>query len=387
MEERSILFVVSGSEGYGVRYVWSLLVRSLSGMGFKIVIAVLDGQFADSWRTKFPNVDVVHPPLCARVLSTGRGRGGGFWKIFCHGTSQFKFAYWLRGVVRSRLPEVIIYQGPIESLLCGIVARISGIPALWFVPNIVGSGRFLDLNKRIYRSLFRFCNVIPVANSHYTDSTFGGSDFRRHVVHLGVDTDFFQPVADGAAFRKSLGLGQDVTVIGLFARMTASKGQLRLVEAMAELSDDIHLLFCGGPLEGKYYQDLVETIASLGIVERVHFVGYQTDLRLYYAASNIIVNLLEGPEGFGLTVVEAMACGKPVLAHAAGGPSETILDGTTGWLIPDCGVAEIVEGFRRVTADRQRWAEMGRLGRERADVEFSLHRFESRVKEVFNEVL
>lgn len=385
MAKRTIVLVVSGPEGYGVRSVWVHLVRILSQSGFDIVIAVFDRQFVENWQREFPDIEIISPPFDWQALPTRIGQGGRYRQILRRGLSQLKLAGWLAGVVRRRSARAIVLQKPLETLLGGIVARRRGIPAIWFVPNGVSDGRFLDLNKRLYRSLFRYGNVIPVANSRFTDSTFGSGDFRRHIVHLGVDTDFCRPFLDDGGVRARFGIPRAATVIGLFARMTPSKGQLGLVESVACLQDHIHILFCGGPLGGDYHKVLIKAIASLGLEDRVHFAGFQTDLRPYYASCDILSNLLAYPEGFGLTVVEAMASGKPVLAHAAGGPSETIIDGRTGWLIPSCETDDIVHGLHRVVADRSHWAEMGRLGRVRAEEEFSLYRFDARVKEVVEE--
>lgn len=379
MGARTLVLVVSGPETYGVRSVWSLLVRTLGHSGLHIVIAVLDRSLVDGWRHDFPGADVVHPPFDWREPGESESRLG---RIVRWGLSQLKLVNWLYGVVRHHAARGIVLQGPIEALLCGLVARRSGIPALWFVPNAVSDGRFLDINKKIYRSLFRHANVIPIANSQFTDSTFGRGNFRRHVVHLGVDTDFYRPGPGDGAVRERFGIPQTATVIGLFGRMTPSKGQFALIEAVARIRDDCHVLLCGGPLEGRYYEAIVAEGAAHEMQGRIHFAGFQTDLRPYYSACDILANLRNDPEPFGLTVVEAMACGKPVLAHAAGGPSETILDGRTGWLIPRCNTDEITASLCRAMGDRSRWVEMGQASRTRAESEFSIHSFQSSAREV-----
>ena len=73
---------------------------------------------------------------------------------------------------------------------------------------------------------------------------------------------------------------------------------------------------------------------------------------------------------------------KPVLAHDLGGPSETVVDGETGWLIPSCDVESILVGLLRALADCPRWSQMGKAGRERSVKNFSIPRFESEVTSV-----
>jgi len=87
-----------------------------------------------------------------------------------------------------------------------------------------------------------------------------------------------------------------------------------------------------------------------------------------------VTNLRDTPEAFGLTVVEAMACGRPVLAHALGGPSEMIVDNETGWLIPGYQPRDIAAGLIRAFADRGRWQDMGKAARQRAETAFALEK-------------
>lgn len=382
MDRKTLVFVVAGPEGYGVRRVWELLFRSFSDSDQDVVIAVLDRDFLDRWQTDYPGASVVAPPFAWRSTAQATRGVAKYWAIVKRGTSQLRLVGWLRSVQSYFHASAIILQGPIESMLCGIVARCAGIPALWFVPNAVSRDKFLDFNRRIYRILFRHANVVPVSNSHFTDSTFGPGGFRRHVVHLGVDTDSFAPAQRDGDMRAALGIPDTTVLIGVFARMTRSKGQARLIKAMARMEGSIHALLCGGAIDAVYYNELIAEIEALGLTGRVHFPGLQADLRPYYAACDLIGNFRIDPEPFGLTVIEAMSCGKPVLAHAAGGPSETVVDGKTGWLIPDCDVDSVAAGLTRALRERGRWPEMGRAGRARAEAAFSARRFGAEARAV-----
>ena len=94
----------------------------------------------------------------------------------------------------------------------------------------------------------------------------------------------------------------------MFARMSPSKDTHASNRAIAKSNSNIHAIFCGGPLKSAYSEKLYEEVKQLNLVDRVHFQGVQTNLGPYYAACNLIGNFLAQPEGFGLTVVEAMAC-------------------------------------------------------------------------------
>jgi glycosyltransferase involved in cell wall biosynthesis len=89
----------------------------------------------------------------------------------------------------------------------------------------------------------------------------------------------------------------------------------------------------------------------------------------------VLVNPSKCAEGFGLSVVEAMACGRPVIAHNLGGPGETIVDGKTGWLFAPFDVATMSLTIERCLDDRPKWKSFSREGSERAAQLFSSQKF------------
>ena len=290
---------------------------------------------------------------------------------------QLRTAGWLAAYVRSRNVKAVVVQSPLEVVLAGIAARMTGIRAYWMIPNAVSANYPFDLNRRIYRFLFRHLNVVPIANSRHTDATLGPGDFERHVVHLGVDLAAFAPASALRGRRQELCLPRDAVVFGVFARMTPEKGQLELIEALTRLGTEgreIHLLLCGGPTDTPYARKLLSRTEELGLTQRVLVVGQTEDVVDYYAACDVVVSSYLGAEGFGLSVVEGMAMGKPVLAHRMGGPGETIIDGKTGWLISEPTPEGFASGFRRALSERTRWTEMSRAARDHVVTNFGNER-------------
>jgi glycosyltransferase involved in cell wall biosynthesis len=374
---RSALCIVAGPEGYGVRRIWSTLIAGLLEHGWVVTIAVLERGHAQAWKDAFPGATVAAAEKPVLLGGSAAGTFGRYLSMLRRGFTQLGLASWLWRVVKSSDADCILFQGPLESALAGLIARLSGLKAYWFVPNAIDTTKPFDLNRRIYRALFRHAHVIPLSNSRHTDSTFGPGRFERHVVHLGIDTDHYKPGFDPAPVRSQFAIPDDAPLIGLFARMHPSKGQLRLIEALADSRTNFHILFCGGPKDGPYVAALRHRVSALNIENRVHIAGPQSDLRPYYAACDVIASLYDGVEGFGLTLVEAMACEKPAFAHGTGGPGETVLDGQTGWLIATSDTAAIAAGLKRVASDRPRWKAMGRLGRNHTIAHFSQARFQA----------
>ena len=160
------------------------------------------------------------------------------------------------------------------------------------------------------------------------------------VILHGVDTAVFRPAEDRAALRRDLGLDADAVLVGCFGRVRAQKGVDLLVEAAIRVfprHPRAALVFTGRitPDNRAFADDLMARATAAGIGDRVRFLGeipWDEVVRHYQA-----LDLFAAParwEGFGLTPLEAMACGVPVIASRAGAYETLIRDGETGTLVP-----------------------------------------------------
>lgn len=166
------------------------------------------------------------------------------------------------------------------------------------------------------------------------------------------------------------------------ARITPTKAQDRVIDAAIRLLREgyrFDLLIAGGPTEGSYYQQIVNRVNEAGVADRVRLIGFVSDPRSYYGVCDVVINSRTNAEPFGNTIIEAMLMARPVLAYYLGGPTETIVDGETGWLISDSSVDDYYAGLKRALKDAGRWNEMGHAARRRAEQEFSSEAFADRV--------
>ncbi|WP_304616117.1 glycosyltransferase family 4 protein [Paracoccus sp. (in: a-proteobacteria)] len=159
------------------------------------------------------------------------------------------------------------------------------------------------------------------------------------VILHGVDTQVFQPAPDRAALRRELGLDPDALLIGCFGRIRAQKGIDLLVQAGLDLLPDrprAQILMTGRITQDQqgFADELKARIAQAGLQDRIRFLGelpWDQVVRHYQA-----LDLFAAParwEGFGLTPLEAMACGVPTVAARVGAYETLIRDGQTGSLI------------------------------------------------------
>ncbi|MBW6507515.1 MAG: glycosyltransferase family 4 protein [Rhodobacteraceae bacterium] len=186
------------------------------------------------------------------------------------------------------------------------------------------------------------------------------------VVMHGVDTTVFAPAPDRKAVRRALGLAEDATILGCFGRIRAQKGVDLLVEAALRLlpaRPSAQIVFTGRITDDNraFHAGLVARLTAAGLADRVHFLGevpWGDVVRLYQA-----LDLFVAParwEGFGLTPLEAMACGVPVVAARVGAFEALIAEGVTGSLVPPDDADALTEAIRawvdapaRMTAARE----------------------------------
>jgi glycosyltransferase involved in cell wall biosynthesis len=158
------------------------------------------------------------------------------------------------------------------------------------------------------------------------------------VVGNGVDAEKFQAI-DRQAAREQLGLPVDSKVLLTIGALVERKGFHRVIELMPSLlseGKDIHYLIVGGAgPEGDWTEHLKQMVSELGLAGHVHFLGTlpPTELYLPLSAADVFV-LSTRNEGWANVLLEALACGVPVVASDVGGNSEVIASEDLGFIVP-----------------------------------------------------
>lgn len=165
-------------------------------------------------------------------------------------------------------------------------------------------------------------------------------DRPAEVILHGIDTVSFSPTDDRRALRIRLGLDPDATTLGCFGRIRAQKGTDVFVEMAITLLRDrpgAQAIVLGRVTNGNeaFQRDLQTRIDTAGLAERIRFLPEVPvdQIADWYRALDLYV-APQRWEGFGLTPLEAMACGVPVVATRVGAFEEIVMDGETGSLVP-----------------------------------------------------
>lgn len=213
---------------------------------------------------------------------------------------------------------------PKAHALAGLAGSLTGVPVLATVHGMNITSHELGITRAVASHLIVVCQ-----EAEYQALAMGVSPERITRIANGVDTDRFTPHGDGAAFRHALGVPEAAPLIGFAGRLSHEKGPDQFVQMAARVlreRADVHFALVG---DGNMAGMLRATVAGLGLAQQVHFAGHHTDMAGVYPAFDILAATSRS-EGMPLALLEAMACGCPVVAMAAGGVAEVVELGVTG---------------------------------------------------------
>ena len=252
------------------------------------------------------------------------------------------------------------------------------------------SGYFAPRRERAFR-------LVERALAHATDALIAVSDEVRDdlvrfrvaprekfaVIPYGFDLDRRVDSSPQTRARRRAGADlEDAFVIGWAGRLTEIKRPQDLIRVLARLPEAV-LVLAG---DGELRQEVEELAGSLGVAERVRFLGYVEDLGSWYAAFDVFL-LTSANEGAPVVAIEALAAGVPVVATAAGGTGTVVDDEETGLLAPVGDVAALAAQVERLRDDPDLRARFGAEGASRMRVRFSTGRMVDDVERLYRRIL
>jgi len=210
---------------------------------------------------------------------------------------------------------------------------------------------------------------------------------RIYTVRNGVDTDWFSPKREEDDFRKQLGLAEGAKVLAVIGRLTERKGHEVLVQALPRLVErglDAHIAIAG---EGPLAEQLKSQATQLGMGARLHLLGQISDVRpLLWAADLYAMPSLHG-EGLSKALLQAMACGTPIVATDIAGVTEALTSGEDSLLVAPGQVADLAEALADLLEHPDRARTLATSARERVVAEFSSARVARELEAVYDDVL
>jgi glycosyltransferase involved in cell wall biosynthesis len=268
---------------------------------------------------------------------------------------------------RNRLAKLIITRhvlfplNKLHALMLSHVARVICVSQA--VKDSLSAQKIFPANK---------INVIP-----------NGIDFQR----LDASLKFF----DREDFRRRMKVPPRSLLVGTIGELKKQKGHedfLRAAAIIARERTDAHFVIVGADSTrtGEYQTSLEHLIAELQLTTRLHLAGWRDDIAPLLAALDVYVSASH-TESFGLTIVEAMALGLPVVATATEGAQEIINPDDAGVLVPVGDVEALGSAVLRLLEDKYERTRIGTLSRATARTRFSLERMVEETERVYFETM
>jgi glycosyltransferase involved in cell wall biosynthesis len=219
----------------------------------------------------------------------------------------------------------------------------------------------------------------------------GADPATTHTVLNAIEPERWEPSSSRrAATRASLDLAPETPVVITVCRLFESKGPSALIEAVAEIVDqvpDLQLLVVGRDTSSHqaFLGSLERLVDELGIRDRVRFMGERSDVSDLMAAADVFA-MPSTEEPFGLVFAEAMATGLPVVALDDGGTPEVVRDGVDGLLSPHGDIPRLAGHLRDLLLHDARRRDLGVNGAARVRAKFTVRRQADEVAEVYRRI-
>lgn len=291
-------------------------------------------------------------------------------KIAIGGEADFRVYFRLRALIRRVQPDVLhihsrrgadswgILAARHENLPFILTRRVDNVDAAWLTRWRTRKASFVvGISRRI-------CEVMRE----------GGADPRNlRCVLDTVDTQAYRPGGDKRLLAEVTGTSPETPRIAIIAQLIERKGHRILFEAIPGIlehhPDAVFLVFGKGPLE----ESLKKRVAAEPWSGQLRFMGFRTDLDRLLPSLDLVVHPAF-MEGMGVSLLQASACGVPIVASKAGGIPEVVDDGVNGFLVEPGNPSDLANRVNELLGDPRLRQQMAQAGRDIALERFSIRR-------------
>ena len=246
-------------------------------------------------------------------------------------------------------------------------------------------------HRTVAAPILQFADRIVATSQSYADTSpiLQPVLQKVEVIPNAVDETIFNPNVDGSRITDRYGLQRTRNVL-FVGRLVPYKGVEYLLSAIEILRHefvDIRLIIVG---DGELKEKLTHQADGLGIRENVTFVGHvpNSELPPFYASSDLtVLPSVSRLEAFGIALLEAMACGKPVIASSIPGVRDVVEDDVTGCLIPPRDAISLAGAISKIIRNKRLAERMGREARKRIEENYTWRRVTHSYERVYSDLL
>lgn len=345
------------------------LLRKLDRNEYEILLLVpYNGSLADEFRREGFQVEILDMPRIRRFINP-----------FMYIMILLKFiptVLRLKNIIQGRRIDIVCTSSmvsPYGALAAKLAKR----------PHILIAVEYLSVLRLTIPYFYLLSDKI-ICCSNLVKSMFKDSP-KVSVFYPGLNLDEFSPSVEAEALREKLSIRG--RLVSMIARLAPWKGVEVFIKAAKYTDNNVTFVIFGQTVMGKekYLEKLKKMIERLGLGNKVILsLEYKyRDIPQVLAASDIAVHASLRPEPFGLTVIESMATGKPVIASKLGGPAEIISDGIDGLLVEPGKPRDLALSISALLDNPAMAKEMGIKAREKAVKNFDIKNYAKYFDSIF----
>ena len=351
-----IIHIVNNLDCGGMEKMVISLAVALKGRGYasRIICIADKGVLSSQAENCGVKVDAVGQ-------RTGIGPMG-LWKLF--------------RLLQSERPDIIHLHNARALVYGSLVARFLGMPCVF-----TGHGSWISVSYRWVWA--RVKKNVVISNQARIDLLKNNPWLKSTGIAVILNA---VNIKDYGAAGRATKIDPGVFVIGHVARLSSEKDQVTLIKSFSKVANvlgrqNARLVIVGDGLERAMLGKLA---LDLGLSSYVEFLGFRDDVPKVIDTFDVFV-LSSITEGVSLTILEAMAASKPVVATRVGGNPEVVINGETGFLVPPQDPGAMADSILAFAHDPGLAKKMGMAGRKRAEQVFSLERMVDEYEKVYRE--
>jgi glycosyltransferase involved in cell wall biosynthesis len=383
MEKIRVLHCISGLKIGGANQVLLDTIGGLDRSRFQSFVCHVTAK--DTLRGDY---------MALEVEPVGLGHSGRF--------QTFRSMHRLRALIHRVRPHVVHTNLELDGNLARVVGRLTGCRVVSTLHNtnlarqqlrsepLYWKRRTQEVLENVTARLFvdHFVAVSDAVREVYTKHR-GVPAGKTTVIHSGIDLERFRPSESAVleALRASLDITAETRVLLTVGRLNEQKGQKYLVptmETLARVRSDVVLLIAG---DGEEKDALDRAIRAAGLESRIRLLGARRDIPRLLEIADLFVFPSIHREGFPISVLEAMAAGKPIVASSIPGVTDLLRDGEIGVLVPPRDPAALAAALDALLNDPRRAEEIAEAGRHTVRRQYTREASAARVGAIYEHLV
>lgn len=378
---QKILYLHAGAEMYGADKVLLELIKGLDKDAFEAhVILPNDGVLVGALEDVGAKVKVIDYPILRRKYFNPKG-------ILEYFGSYNRYSKQIAQYAKEN--GITLVHNNTTAVLEGIYLKQKlKLPLIWHVHEIIVKPKAISdfINFLMGRYADKIVTVSNAVANHVKQSRYVKDD-QVQVIYNGVDNAVYQLI-DASAVRDQFGIAQDALVIGMVGRVNAWKGQGDFLEAVTpilEHNPNSVAFLAGSAFAGEEWrvEELESKISKSSVASQIKRIDYYEHTTELYNMFDIFVLPSTNPDPLPTVVLEAMACGKPVVGYRHGGVCEMVAEGTNGLLASPGQSQELSDAILELVSDSAKRIQFGEASVKRQRELFSLESYIRNFSELY----